>query len=131
MRPPVLNASPGRRPAVADEPESTEQETPAGDETGGGDPTLHQLAERVDRLAGMFERFMEGGGGQRAEPEPPDIKAEVREAVREVQAKDKAKAERAAEQQSLAEQVAELKAKVETPPFEYRPVTNRMGWAKP
>jgi hypothetical protein len=108
-------------------------ETPTGHEApaeGGGDPTLHQLAERVDRLTGMFERFMEGGG-QQAEPEPPDIKAEVREAVREVQAKDKAKADRAAEQQSLADQVADLKAKVETPPFEYRPVTNRMGWAKP
>jgi ElaB/YqjD/DUF883 family membrane-anchored ribosome-binding protein len=115
----------------------TPAETPAEPDAGPGhehgqsdDPTLHQLAERVDRLTGMFERFMEGGGGQ-AEPEPPDIKAEVREAVREVQAKDKAKADRAAEQQSLADQVKDLKAKVETAPQEYKRATQAMGWNRP
>ena len=108
-------------------PETGAAEVPA---EGGEHETLGHLSERVDRLAGMLERFLEGSGGH-APAEPPDIKGEVRAAVREVQAADKAKAEKAAEQQSLQEQIADLKAKVETPPFEYRPVTNRMGWAKP
>jgi hypothetical protein len=76
--------------------------------------------------------FLKGGAGKPAEPEPErDIKAEVREAVREVQRQDKDKAAKVEEEQSLKDQVAELKAKVETPPFEYRRVTQAMGWNRP
>jgi hypothetical protein len=113
---------------------AAEPEAGPGHEHGQSEhPTLPQLAERVDRLADAFERFMEGGGGQQAEPEPepPDIKAEVRAAVREVQAKDKAKADREAEQQSLADQVKDLKSKVEQAPQEYKKATNAMGWNRP
>lgn len=121
---------------MADEPQTT---PPADDEPGAGpghetgqgnDPTLHQLAERVDRLAGMFEKFMEGSG-QPAEPDRPDIKGEVREAVREIQARDRAKAEKAAEEQSIKEQIGEIKAKLEQAPQEYRRVTQAMGWNRP
>lgn len=103
-------------------------DAPAGDH----DPTVHQLAEKVDRLAHMFEQFMEGGGGH-AEAEPPDIKAEVRAAVREVQAKEKKKADDEAAAQSIQDQLTELRHKVETPPAEH--VSKRssrvMGWHVP
>ena len=110
---------------------SPEPESPSELQNGGEGESLSHLSERVDRLAGMLEQFLNGAPRPGEQAEPPDIKAEVRAAVREVQAKDKAKAEREAEAQSLQDQIADLKAKVETPPFEYRPVTNRMGWAKP
>ena len=105
------------------EPAAAEDGAAAGD----GDPTLHQLAERVDRLAGLFEQFMEGGGGQ-AEPEPVDIKRQVREAVREVAKADKDKAAEAEHSQSIEDRLADLEHKAERTPREFKKATQRMGW---
>ena len=113
---------------MAEETEHTEPETPEPSHEGSEENRLHRLEEQM----GEVLNFLRGGQGRaEAEPERPDIKAEVREAVREVQRQDKDKAEKAEAQKSLADQVAELKAQVEKPPFEYRRVTNVMGWAKP
>lgn len=115
---------------MADEP--NEQPLPAETPSGGHDgEALEARVGRIEDAIGQIRDMLTGGGGQQAEPEPPDIKAEVRAAVREVQAKDKAKAEREAEQQSLADQMASLKAKVETAPQEYKKATNAMGWNRP
>ena len=101
--------------------------TEDGAAAGGDDPTLHQLAERVDRLAGLFEQFMEGGGGH-AEPEPVDIKRQVREAVREVAKADKDKAAEAEHSQSIEDRLASLEHKAERTPREFKKATQRMGW---
>ena len=115
--------------------ETTETEAgpaPADGETGTGDhdPTLHQLSEKVDRLAGLVEQFITGNAAQ-PEAEPPDIKREVREAVREVQTADKAKAAKEEHAQSIEDRIGQVERKLEEAPMEFKRATERMGWAKP
>lgn len=120
--------------------ETQSESTPAAAEDGqvadaaaGGDsdPTLHDLAGRVDRIAGMLEQLLDGG--KKAEPERPSIKAEVRQAVRDVMSHEEEKKAEKAEAQSIQDQLTELRHKVETPPAEH--VSKRssrvMGWHVP
>jgi hypothetical protein len=116
---------------VADqETEHLEQEAPSGSEPtheGSDDARLTRLENGLAEVLAFLK-----GGEAKAEPEPErDIKAEVREAVREVQRQDKDKAAKAEEAKSLQDQIADLKAQIETPPFEYRRVTQAMGWNRP
>jgi hypothetical protein len=113
---------------MAEETETTEAETP---DAPGHEGSTDERLDRVETTLAEVLAFLKGSGPAKAEEPERDIKAEVRDAVREVQAKDKAKADKAAEEQSLKDQLADLKAKVETPPFEYRRVTQVMGWNKP
>ena len=114
------------------EQEPAAQDTPpAGGRT---DPSLHELAGRVDRLTGLVEQLLHGGGGQHdggGDDTGPDIGAQVREAVAEIRAAEAAEAEQAEQAQSVRDQLADLKAKVEQPPAEYRKVTNTLGWNRP
>jgi hypothetical protein len=114
---------------VADQ-ETEHEETPepeAPSHEGSDDARLTRLENSLAEVLTFLK-----GGEARAEPEPErDIKAEVREAVREVQRQDRDKAAKAEEAKSLQDQIADLKAQVETPPFEYRRVTQAMGWNRP
>jgi hypothetical protein len=102
-----------------------------GTAAGGDDPTVHQLAGKVDRLTSMVEQLL--GGGGKEEAETPDIKAEVRAAVREVQAKEKRKADDEAAAQSIEDRIGQLEKKAETPPADHEAKRSSrvMGWARP
>ena len=113
------------------EPATETPAEPAAPAEHDGEGSLETRVGRIESAGEQIRELLTGGGGQREEPEAPDIKAEVRAAVREVQAKDKARADKAAEEQSLKEQVANLQAKVETAPQEYKKATNAMGWNRP
>jgi ElaB/YqjD/DUF883 family membrane-anchored ribosome-binding protein len=103
-----------------------------GTAAGQDDPTVHELAGKVDRLTSMVEQLL-GGGKEEPAAEAPDIKAEVRAAVREVQAKEKKKADDEAEAQSIQDRIGHLEKRAETPPADHeaKRSSRMMGWARP
>lgn len=108
---------------------ATDTEVPAEPSGEGG--TEARLDSLESKLTEVLD-FLRGSNARPAQPEPErDIKAEAREAVREVQAAEKKRTAAEQERQSLADEVAHLKAVVETPPEEYRKVTQAMGWNRP
>jgi len=69
------------------------------------------------------------GGGQAADPDPADVKAETRRAVAEVQRREAARQRRAAEQGKLEGRIKAVEDKVkERAPREYSRITRFMRW---
>lgn len=106
----------------------TEPQAPAVPEPVSDEPTVKELAGKVDRLIDLVS------GGARpsqaeAEPEPPSVRAEVQAELKRLKQAEQAKAERDAERGKLAELEDKVKKVTEKQPREYRRSTRFMRWA--
>src|SRR5262249_16324363 len=112
---------------MATEPETSEPDAPAepGHE-GSTDERLSRIETTLADVIGLLKGGGQGNGAPVAEPEAPDIKAEVRAELAKLRSKEKADKDKAAEQQSIHDQLGEIKAALEQAPQEYRRVTQAM-----
>jgi len=102
-----------------------EPETPAVPEPTSDEPTVKELASKVDQILGILGGGKDEGEG---EVEPPSVKAEVQRELTRLRKAEEAKAERDAEKAELAELKEKVKRVAEKQPREYRRSTRFMRW---
>jgi uncharacterized membrane protein YdbT with pleckstrin-like domain len=113
----------------------TSTEAPAAvPEPATAEPTVSELAGKVDRLIDLVTPLVkpgEGGGegGEGGEAEAPSVAAEVKRELEKLKRAEMAKAERDAEKGKLADLEEKVKKVTEKQPREYRRSTRFMRWA--